>query len=389
MIANVPLDAVDAEACGLTRVPVDLGARSYDIVIGRGALAEAGRRIAEVLPGSRAAIVTDETVAGLHLEAVRASLDAAGIGHEVITIPAGEASKRFAMFETVCERVLDAKLERGDAVIALGGGVVGDLAGFVAASVRRGMPFVQLPTSLLAQVDSSVGGKTGINVRHGKNLIGAFHQPSLVIADTAVLDTLSPREFRAGYAEVAKYGLLGDAGFFTWLEANHAAVFAGGPEREEAVAASCRAKAAVVADDEREAGRRALLNLGHTFGHAMEAVVAYDGARLVHGEGVAIGMRMAFDFSVELGLCPPEDRARVEAHLTAVGLPTTLADIPGQMPPAETFLDIMAQDKKVSRGALTFVLVRGIGEAFVERGVDPERVREFLARELEREGVVQ
>ncbi|WP_417767087.1 3-dehydroquinate synthase [Stappia sp.] len=365
-------------------VAVDLGPRSYDILIGRDLVPDAGARIAQVLPGARVAVVTDETVAGHHLSALQDSLETAGIGFVSILLPPGEASKRFDVFETVCDRVLEARLERGDAILALGGGVVGDLAGFVAASVRRGMPFVQMPTSLLAQVDSSVGGKTGINVRHGKNLIGAFHQPVLVLADTAVLDTLSPREFRAGYAEVVKYGLLGDAPFFAWLEANHQAVFAGGAEREEAIAASCRAKARVVAADEFEAGERALLNLGHTFGHALEAIVAYDGARLVHGEGVAIGMRLAFDFSRTLGLCGEDDCARVAAHLAAVGLPTHIGDIPGQMPPADTFLDIMAQDKKVSRGALTFVLVRGIGEAYVERGVDPVRLHGFLTDELTR-----
>ncbi len=363
-------------------VTVELGTRAYDIVIGRDLIAGAGDRIARTLPGARLAIVSDETVAAHHLAALQDSLEAAGIGFVSILLPPGEASKRFEVYETVCDRVLEARLERGDAVLALGGGVVGDLAGFVAASVRRGMPFVQMPTSLLAQVDSSVGGKTGINVRHGKNLIGAFHQPALVLADTAALDTLNPREFRAGYAEVIKYGLLGDAAFFAWLEASHAAIFAGGPEREEAIAASCRAKARVVVADEFEAGERALLNLGHTFGHALEAVVAYDGSRLVHGEGVAIGMRLAFDFSRRLGLCAAEDCARVKAHLAAVGLPTHIGDIPGQMPPAETFLDIMAQDKKVSRGALTFVLVRGIGEAYVERGVDPSVLRDFLDEEL-------
>ncbi|WP_186396029.1 3-dehydroquinate synthase [Stappia sp. TSB10GB4] len=363
-------------------VPVDLGERSYDILIGRGLVDEAGTRIAARLPRSNVAIVSDETVAVHHLERLQASLEAAGIGFATILLPPGEASKRFAVYETVCDRVLEARLERNDAIVALGGGVVGDLAGFVAASVRRGMPFVQIPTTLLAQVDSSVGGKTGINVRHGKNLIGAFHQPAMVLADTAALDTLPLREFRAGYAETVKYGLLGDAGFFAWLEQNHAAVFAGGPEREEAIAVSCRAKARIVAEDEFETGARALLNLGHTFGHALEAIVAYDGTRLVHGEGVAIGMRLAFDFSVRLGLCPQPDRDRVAAHLAAVGLPTHISDIPGQMPPTDSFLDIMAQDKKVSRGALTFILVRGIGDAFIERGVDIATLRDFLTDEL-------
>ena len=250
-------------------VRVDLGARSYDIRIGRGLLEGAGAEIAAVLPGARLAVITDETVAGLHLKAFSESLRAAGLQHTAITVPAGESTKCFREFERLCDEVLAAKLERGDVVVALGGGVVGDLTGFVAAAVRRGMSFVQVPTTLLAQVDSSVGGKTGINSRHGKNLIGAFHQPALVLADTAILDTLPLRDFRAGYAEVAKYGLLGDADFFTWLETNWQAVFAGGSERDEAVARSCQAKADVVAADELESGRRALLNLGHTFGHAL------------------------------------------------------------------------------------------------------------------------
>lgn len=364
-------------------VRVDLGARSYDIRIGRGVLETAGAEIAAVLPGARLAVVVDETVAGLHLDAFAASLEAAGLGHTVITVPAGESTKCFSQFERLCDEVLAARLERGDAVVALGGGVVGDLTGFVASAVRRGMAFVQVPTSLLAQVDSSVGGKTGINSRHGKNLIGAFHQPVLVLADTAVLDTLSPREFRAGYAEVAKYGLLGDADFFAWLEDNWQAVFSGGAERDEAVARSCQAKADVVAADELESGRRALLNLGHTFGHALESAVSYETERLVHGEGVAIGMMLAHEFSERLGLIGADTVARVQKHLSDVGLPVTVRSIPGQLPPVDTFMDIIAQDKKVSRGALTFILTRGIGEAFVEKGVDPATVSDFLKEKLE------
>lgn len=364
-------------------VRVDLGSRSYDIRIGRGLLEHAGSEIAAVLPGARLAVVVDETVAGLHLGAFSESLAAAGLGHTVIKVPAGESTKCFSQFERLCDEVLAARLERGDAVVALGGGVVGDLTGFVAASVRRGMAFVQVPTSLLAQVDSSVGGKTGINSRHGKNLIGAFHQPALVLADTAVLDTLSPREFRAGYAEVAKYGLLGDAEFFAWLEDNWQAVFDGGPERDEAVARSCQAKADVVAADELESGRRALLNLGHTFGHALESAVSYETERLVHGEGVSIGMMLAHEFSERLGLIDGETVARVHKHLSDVGLPVTVKAIPGQLPPVDTFMDIIAQDKKVSRGALTFILTRGIGDAFVEKGVDPAVVSEFLKEKLE------
>lgn len=364
-------------------VRVDLDTRSYDIRIGRGLLETAGAEIAAVLPGARLAVVVDETVAGLHLAAFAESLAAAGLGHTVIKVPAGESTKCFSQFERLCDEVLAARLERGDAVVALGGGVVGDLTGFVAASVRRGMAFVQVPTSLLAQVDSSVGGKTGINSRHGKNLIGAFHQPALVLADTAVLDTLSDREFRAGYAEVAKYGLLGDSDFFAWLEDNWKAVFSGGPERDEAVARSCQAKADVVAADELESGRRALLNLGHTFGHALESAVSYESERLVHGEGVSIGMMLAHEFSERLGLIDAETVARVHRHLSDVGLPVTVQAIPGQLPPVDTFMDIIAQDKKVSRGALTFILTRGIGEAFVEKGVDPAVVSEFLKEKLE------
>jgi 3-dehydroquinate synthase len=363
-------------------VPVDLGDRSYDILIGRGLLASAGERIAALMPGGRLAIITDATVARLHLSTLTASLDAAGVGYTVMTVPPGEQTKCFAEYQRLCDEVLAARLERGDAVLAFGGGVVGDLAGFVAASVRRGMSFIQIPTTLLSQVDSSVGGKTGINSRHGKNLIGAFHQPDLVLADTALLDTLSDREFRAGYAEVVKYGLLGDAEFFAWLEANWRDVVSGAPAREEAIARSCMAKAATVSADEREAGQRALLNLGHTFGHALESAVDYANERLVHGEGVSIGMTLAHQFSARLGLIDDAVVDRVTAHLAEVGLPTRIGQIPGQMPPAQTLLDIIAQDKKVSRGALTFILTRGIGQAFVEKGVDPAAVLTFLEEKL-------
>jgi len=378
-MAAVRADADQTEQ----RVRVDLGPRSYDIRIGRGVLETAGADIAALLPGARLAVIADETVAGLHLDAFSDSLRAAGLDHVAITVPAGESTKCFREFERLCDEVLNARLERGDAVVALGGGVVGDLTGFVASAVRRGTRFVQVPTTLLAQVDSSVGGKTGINSRHGKNLIGAFYQPALVLADTAVLDTLPPRDFRAGYAEVAKYGLLGDAAFFAWLEANWQAVFAGGAERDEAVARSCQAKADVVAADELEGGRRALLNLGHTFGHALEAAVSYETERLVHGEGVSIGMMLAHEFSERLGLIDGETVARVQKHLSEVGLPVSVRAIPGQLPPADTFMDIIAQDKKVSRGALTFILTRGIGDAFVEKGVDPALVSDFLKEKLD------
>ncbi len=367
-----------------TRVPVALGDRSYDILIGSGLIAGAGTTLAARFPGRAVAIVTDATVGELHGPALEESLSAAGIRHHRITVPPGEATKRFGQLEEVVDQILAHRLERGDIVLALGGGVVGDLAGFAAAIVRRGMGFVQMPTSLLAQVDSSVGGKTGINSRHGKNLIGAFYQPGLVLADTDVLDTLSTREFRAGYAEVAKYGLIDDPGFFSWLEAHWRGVFQGGRDRVHAIATSCRAKAAVVARDETETGDRALLNLGHTFGHALEAATAYDGNRLVHGEAVAIGMCQAFRFSAKLGLCAPVEAARMANHLKTVGLPTELHEIPGGVGDVDRLMAAIGQDKKVSRGKLTFILARDIGESFIAKDVDPAAVREFLAAELAR-----
>lgn len=359
-------------------VRVGLGARAYDILIGTGLIETAGAEIAKRLPGIRAAIVTDANVAASHLGRLEASLAESGIGSVAITLDPGEKTKNFSALQDVVDHVLSARLERGDAVIALGGGVIGDLAGFVAGIVRRGMNFVQLPTSLLAQVDSSVGGKTGINSPHGKNLVGVFHQPRLVLADTGVLDTLPPREFRAGYAEVAKYGLIDRPDFFAWLETNWRDVFAGGAARKKAIATSCQAKADVVARDEFETGDRALLNLGHTFGHALEAATGYDGARLVHGEGVAIGMALAHRFSARLNLASPDDAERVESHLRAVGLPWRLADVPGGLPDAETLLGYIQQDKKVSRGALTFILTRGIGQSFVAKDVPTSEVLAFL-----------
>jgi 3-dehydroquinate synthase len=301
-------------------------------------------------------------------------------------VPVGEGSKSYATFETVCEAIIAAHIERGDLVIALGGGVVGDLAGFAAASVRRGLDYVQVPTTLLAQVDSSVGGKTGINSRHGKNLVGAFHQPVMVVADTALLDTLPQREFRAGYAEIAKYGLLGDAAFFSWLEKNWQDVFSGGQSsgrfaREHAIAVCCRGKAGIVSRDERETGERALLNLGHTFGHALEAGCGFSG-RLLHGEAVALGTVLAFEFSARKGLIAAADAERVRVHLAAVGLPTYLKDIAGGSPGVDELMDLIAQDKKVKRGKLTFILVRGIGQAFVANDVDAAEVRAFLAEKF-------
>ena len=362
-------------------VAVALGPRAYDIAIGRGLLASLGQRIKDLRPGARVAIVTDETVARLHLNATESALKTAGIDSGRIVVSTGEGSKNYATFENVCEAIITARVERNDLVLALGGGVIGDLAGFAAASVRRGLDFVQVPTTLLAQVDSSVGGKTGINSRQGKNLIGAFHQPVLVVADTALLDTLPKRDFRAGYAEVAKYGLLGDAKFFAWLEKNWQDVFAGGPAREHAIAVCCRGKAGIVARDERETGERALLNLGHTFGHALEAGCGFSD-RLLHGEAVALGITLAFEFSVHRGLIAASEAARAATHLAAIGLPTHLKDVPGGVPGIDVLMDLIAQDKKVKRGTLTFILVRGIGQAFVESNVNSADVRAFLDRKL-------
>ncbi len=357
------------------------GGRDYDILIGRGLVAQAGARLAAL--GARAAgIVTDTNVGALYAAELKASLEAAGLRAGIVAVPPGEASKSYARFAEVCDGLLALKIERNDLVVALGGGVVGDLAGFAAASLRRGVRFVQVPTSLLAQVDSSVGGKTGINSPLGKNLIGAFHQPRLVLADTASLDTLSEREMRAGYAEVAKYGLIADEAFFAWCEANWRGIFSGGPERDEAVAACCRAKAGVVIRDEREDGERALLNLGHTFGHALERITGYSSERLVHGEGVAIGLALAFRFSARLGLCAGQEAGRVANHLALAGLPTRLQQVPGGSGDADAILDAMAQDKKVRDGALTFILARGIGRSFIAPGVDRAAVRAFLEDEL-------
>ncbi|UWU13681.1 3-dehydroquinate synthase [Rhizobium sullae] len=360
------------------KVHVPLGERAYDILIGPRLIERAGAEIASRLKGRKAAIVTDEHVAPLYLEALVRSLECSGIVSAQLVLPAGEKTKSFEHLMTVCDKVLEARVERNDFVIALGGGVIGDLAGFAAGIVRRGVRFVQVPTSLLSQVDSSVGGKTGINSRHGKNLVGVFHQPDLVLADTDVLNSLSEREFRAGYAEVAKYGLIDKPDFFAWLETNWNAVFAGGSARIDAIATSCQAKSDVVVADERENGPRALLNLGHTFGHALEAATAYDSTRLVHGEGVSIGMVLAHEFSARMNLASPDDARRVEKHLKEVGLPTRMSDIPGSLPPAEKLLDAMAQDKKVKNGKFTFILTHGIGQSFIADDVPASEVLSFL-----------
>src|SRR5450755_3438917 len=363
-------------------VDVALGERAYEIVIGRDVLPSLGARVAALRPGARTAIVTDRNVARHWLEKTEASLSEAGIASSKIIVDEGEGSKSYAGLEQVSEALIAARIERNDLVVALG-----DLAGFAAAILRRGVDFVQVPTSLLAQVDSSVGGKTGINSPRGKNLLGAFHQPVLVVADTAVLDTLSPRQFRAGYAEVAKYGVLGDEAFLAWLENNHADIFRGGAAREHAIATSCRAKAAIVARDERETGDRALLNLGHTFGHALEAATGFSD-RLFHGEGVAIGMVLAAQLSAQLGMIAQSDAARVRHHLAEVGLPTHLQDIAGftqeGLGDADALMTLMAQDKKVKRGKLTFILLQAVGRAVIAPDVETSLVRDFLSARLAR-----
>jgi 3-dehydroquinate synthase len=385
MTIRNPAQATASREAQPTIVNVALADRAYDIVIGRGVLRSLGERIAALRPGVRTAIVTDQSVAKHWLAAVEASLTAANVPSSKIVVGEGEGTKSYAVLEQVSEALIAAKVERNDLVIALGGGVIGDLAGFAASIVRRGVDFVQVPTTLLAQVDSSVGGKTGINSPHGKNLLGAFHQPVLVVADTEVLDTLPPRQFRAGYAEVAKYGALGDAKFFAWLEANRDEIFSGGSAREHAIAESCRAKAAIVARDERETGDRALLNLGHTFGHALEAATGFSD-RLFHGEGVSIGMVLAAEFSAELGMIAPADAARLTKHLADTGLPTRLQDIAGfaqeGLADADALMALMAQDKKVKRGRLTFILLKALGEAVIVNDVEPQKVRDFLARKL-------
>jgi len=328
------------------------------------------------------AVVTDETVSGLHLNLLSEGLRAAEIDHTSLTLPVGEATKTWSYLTQTVEWLLEKKVERWDVVIALGGGVIGDLVGFAAAILRRRVRFVQIPTSLLAQVDSSVGGKTGINSGHGKNLIGAFHQPSLVLADTGVLDTLTPRDFLAGYGEVVKYGLLGDAAFFDWLETNGPALAAGDAAAcVAAVTRSVEMKAEIVVRDETEQGDRALLNLGHTFGHALEAATGYSD-RLLHGEGVAIGCALAFALSARLGLCPQEHSSRVRAHLKAMGMKTDLADIEGDLPDAEGLLALMSQDKKVIDGQLRFILAREIGSAFVTADVPRDAVNALLTDAL-------
>ncbi|GLQ34429.1 3-dehydroquinate synthase [Amylibacter marinus] len=352
------------------QVTVELGDRSYPIHIGTGLLSDSGALIAPLLRRKKVAVVTDENVAALHLDSLRAGLLAANIEMVALTMPAGEATKSWASIQQVVEWLLAEKIERDDVLIAFGGGVIGDLAGFAAAILRRGIRFVQIPTSLLAQVDSSVGGKTGINSPHGKNLVGAFYQPQMVLADTDMLDTLKARDFLAGYGEVMKYGLLGDSTFFDWLEENAPAMAEGDvAKRIYAVKRSCQMKADIVARDEKEKGDRALLNLGHTFCHALEAATGFSD-RLLHGEGVSIGCALAYEVSMRLGLCSQEAPSRVRAHLRAMGTKVDLADIAGELPDADQLITLMGQDKKVVDGQIAFIMARDIGDAFVTRDVD-------------------
>jgi 3-dehydroquinate synthase len=358
-------------------VDVSLGDRAYPIHIGPGMLSRAGSLLKPLTRGPLP-VVTDTHVAEIHLAPLLVALGEAGLDARPIVIEAGEGSKSFAGLERLSGELLKSGVDRSGLVVALGGGVIGDLTGFAAGVLKRGIAFAQIPTTLLAQVDSSVGGKTAINTPQGKNLVGLFHQPKIVIADTDVLKTLPKRELLAGYAEVAKYGALGDAAFFEWLEANGARALAGdSAAMVHAVAHACRMKADIVARDERETGDRALLNLGHTFGHALEAATGFSD-RLLHGEGVAIGMALAFGLSVKLGLCRGQDAERFARHLKAAGLPTAIADIPGARPSPEVLLEHMAHDKKVKDGRMTFILVRGIGEAFVTSDVPMDAVREML-----------
>ncbi len=363
------------------RVRVGLGARAYDVLIGPGLIDRAGEWLAPHLPRRRTAVVTDRHVADHHGERLAAALESGGIAVDMVVLDPGEETKSFAGLQDLISRLLALKLDRGDRIVAFGGGVVGDLAGFAAAIYKRGIDFIQVPTTLLAQVDSSVGGKTAIDTPAGKNLVGAFHQPAFVLADLDVLATLPPREMGAGYAEVLKYGLLGDAELFAWLEAHGEAVLAREPgPLAHAVAACVRMKAEIVEEDERETGRRALLNLGHTFAHALESETGF-GDALLHGEAVGAGCALAFRFSAHLGLCALEAAARAEAAIAKAGLPTRLHALAGAPFDATRLADHMAQDKKADAAGLVFVLARGIGDAFTAKGVDRDALLEFLALE--------
>ena len=371
-------DSADDNPASSERLNLNLGARSYDIVVGEGLIDTAGEHIAPLMTGKRAIIISDDVVAPIYLERVEQSLVNAGITVASVVVPNGEMSKDFAHLENLTGDMFAASLDRTTMVVALGGGVIGDLAGFAAAITMRGLDFIQIPTTLLAQVDSSVGGKTGVNSPYGKNLIGAFHQPRLVLIDLATLDTLPHRQLLAGYAEVLKYGLINDLTFFDWLDDNAASLLSGDRSAQRhAVLTSCTAKAAVVGEDEREHGRRALLNLGHTFGHALEVETGYGGA-LLHGEAVAIGMVMAFEFSTRLGLCPKADAERLRQHLQNVGLPVDVAGILDSSCTAERLISHMGLDKKIDDGVLIFILARGIGDSFISRDVKTNDLESFL-----------
>jgi 3-dehydroquinate synthase len=370
-------------APSLSKVQVSLGDRSYDILVGSNLTNEAGVTLRNILKNPRVAVITDENVAELHLKTLQHSLSEAGIAHTSLIFPPGESSKSISTYGELMNQLLDNKIQRDEALIALGGGVIGDLTGFAASTLRRGVDFIQIPTTLLSQVDSSVGGKTGINAPQGKNLIGAFYQPRLVLADISTLDSLPHREVLAGYAEVVKYGLLGDYNFFEWLETNGKKVIDGDPAaRIYAVEQSVKAKARIVAEDEREGGVRALLNLGHTFGHALEAETGY-GPDLIHGEAVAIGMIMAAELSAKLGLLDRQDCRRIRAHFTAVGLPVTVPAIDGIQWTAEKLLSHMRQDKKISGGKITLILMKAIGNAFSTKTINESDILSLLRQELE------
>ncbi|MEM1102857.1 MAG: 3-dehydroquinate synthase [Pseudomonadota bacterium] len=376
------MSAASAEGGARRSLHVALGDRSYEIAIGPGLLGEAADRIRPHLPRGRTVIVTDETVGALYSAQLTEALERGGIAASEARLPPGEGSKSFAQLEQLVDTLLDAGVERSDCILALGGGVIGDLTGFASAILRRGCHFIQIPTTLLAQVDSSVGGKTGVNARQGKNLIGAFHQPRLVLIDIDVLNTLPPRHVKAGYAEIVKYALLGDAGFMDWLDANGGRLLAGEADAlAHAIETSCAMKAAIVADDEREAGRRALLNLGHTFGHALEAAASFSD-RLLHGEAVAVGCVLAFQFSARQGLCPEDDAARVAAHFAGRGLPSAIGDIEGVSASAAQLIAAMRQDKKATDGQLNLILARRIGEAFLAKDVDAGALTDFLNDKL-------
>ena len=369
---------------GTVRVP--LGDRSYDVVVGSGLLRQAGELVSPLLNRPFAAVVTDENVAPLHIDALAAGLADAGVEHAVLTLAAGESTKSWQGLERTVEWLLESRVERRDVVIALGGGVIGDLAGFAAAILRRGVRLVQVPTSLLAQVDSSVGGKTGINSPSGKNLVGAFHQPSLVIADIATLASMDRRHLLAGYAEVVKYGFIGDREFFEWLESRGRGIVEGDEEaRAQAVRRSVKMKADIVAGDETEWGDRALLNFGHTFCHALEAATGFS-ERLLHGEGVSVGCALAFDLSAALGHCAAQDAERAKAHLAQMGMKTSISQIPGALPDADGLIALMAQDKKVLDGRLRFILSKGIGSAFVADDVPQDALKAVLRESAQAAG---